>query len=320
MLGSEPRTTVMRLGLIWAAALVVLACTVIALARPPLALAYVESGYVQCYEDQRAVESEARNMPLEPAGGATVPIGSAVVFSGESNHVLTFNVASSEALLSSPDIDSGVSTQSGAFYKFTSTKATVARRTIYWTASFTFTPEGCESPSTFTTPVRTLVVGPTEAELAAAKKQQEEAAAKQKVEEEAAVKKDQEERAAAGSVLLDSAIVVKNGRATALTLTCSDVAACVGKLTLATTVPSGKGRDRHAKVERIGAASFSIAAGKRAIVRVPVNKIGRALMGALHGQLSATLTIVRVSPLPQQTQTLHLRLERRKARKVKGAR
>ncbi|HEU0249416.1 MAG TPA: hypothetical protein VFR48_01700 [Solirubrobacteraceae bacterium] len=286
-----------------------MAYAVIALAGSPLALAYVEAPYVRCYQSQRAVEVEARNMPLEPASGITVPVGSPAVFSGESNHALTFNMAASDALLSSPDIDSGVGTQSGAFYRFASTKATVARRTIYWTASFTVTSEGCESPSTFTTPARTLIVGPTEAELAAAKKQQEEAAVKQK---------EREERAAAGSVLLDSAIVVKNGRAAAVTLTCSDVATCLGKLTLATTVPSGKGRDRHTKVERIGGVSFSIAAGKRAIVRVPVYKIGRALMGAQHGQLSATLTIIRVSPLPQQTQTLHLRLERRKARKVEA--
>jgi len=101
--------------------------------------------------------------------------------------------------------------------QFTSTKATATLGTIYWTASFTLTPGECESPSTFTTPVRTLVVAPSAAELAAAKRHQEEVAAK-KLEEEAAAKK--EEEAAAGSVVLaGSRIGVEDGREAAVKLT-----------------------------------------------------------------------------------------------------
>jgi hypothetical protein len=130
-------------------------------AVPAQALEYGLPPWLVCSDNKEAAEVGARYMPLEPANGATVPGGTPVTFSGESTHALTFNVASSEALVSSPDIDTGVGSQLGAFYRFTSTKAAAMPRTVYWTASFTFTPGDCESPSTFTTPVRTLVVAPS---------------------------------------------------------------------------------------------------------------------------------------------------------------
>jgi hypothetical protein len=199
-------------------------------------------------------------MRLEPANSATAQAGTPVTFSGESNQALTFSVASSQALLSSPDIDSGMGLQSGAFYKWTSARATATPRTIYWTASLTFTPDDCESPTTFTTPVHTLVVTPSEAELTA-KRQQEEEAAKKKLAEEAAAKKQEEE--AVGSVILDGLIVhVENNREAAVKLTCSDIATCAGKLTLTANSMAGSGKARRARTETksIGTASFSIAA------------------------------------------------------------
>lgn len=305
---------------ICAATFVVSACAVVVLASPAQALEYGVAPWLVCLNNTQDAEVVARYMPLEPANGATVPAGTPVAFSGESNRALTFNVASSQGLLSSPDIDSGTGPQSGPFYKFTSAKAAATPRTIYWTASFTFTPEDCESPSTFTTPVRTLIIAPTEAELAATKRQQEEEATKQKLEEEATAKKKQEETAAAGSVLLDSVTIVKDGRAASVKLTCSDVATCVGKLTLTASGTSGKGKKRHANTESIGLAGFSIAAGETAAVQVPLDKTGRALMGAAHGQLSATLTIIRTSPLPNKTQTQRIRLDQPKATKARGTR
>jgi hypothetical protein len=315
------QVAVTGIGLMGSATLVVSVCAMMALASPAQALQYGGSPWLICANNKEAAEVAARNIPLEPASGATVPAGTPVAFSGESNRALTFNVASSQALLSSPDIDSGTGSQSGSFYKFASTKAAATPRTIYWTASWTFTPEDCESPSTFTTPVRTLIVAPTEAELAATKRQQEEAAAKQKLQEEAAAKKKQEETAATGSVLLNSvSIDVKSGRAAAVKLTCSDVATCVGKVALTASASGGKGKTRHARTESIGIASFSIAAGEGATVQVPLDKTGRALMGAAHGHLSATLTIIRTSFLPNKTQTQRVRLELQKVAKVKGGR
>ena len=142
----------------WFVALVVSAFAISALVSPALVFGYGEgvSPAIMCAVGTHAAEVGANGLPLEPANGATVPAGTPVVFSAESllHNAPTFNVASSPSLLSSPDIDSGTGSQSGVFYRFTSTKATVIPRTIYWTASFTFTVEGCESPSTFTTPVR----------------------------------------------------------------------------------------------------------------------------------------------------------------------
>jgi hypothetical protein len=287
-----------------------------AIASPAHAFTKGFEPWLVCANNKEAAEVGTRNMPLEPANGATVPAGTPVSFSGESNYALTFNFASSSALVASPDIDSGTGSQSGPFFKFTSTKATTAPRTIYWTASFTFTPGDCEAPSTFTTPVRTLIVSPNEAELAATKKQGEEAAAKKKLEEEAAAKKKEEEVAAAGSVVLDSlTIAVESSRDAAVKLTCSDVATCAGKLTLTTSVTSGKGKARHARVESIGAGSFSIVAGAAATVDLGLNKAGRALLSAAHGHLSASLTIVRISPLPDKTQTQQVRLEQHKSKR-----
>jgi hypothetical protein len=298
-------------------ALVVCACSLVAtlvvwgvdltiLARPAHAQRYPP--WAICGAGRGTDESVAHAMHLEPVNGATVPAGTAVTFSGESNHVLTFRVASSEGLLSSPDIDSGTGSQSGASYRLTSAKATATPRTIYWTASFTLTPEDCESPSTFTTPVHTLVVVPSEAELATTKRQQEESAKKQEVEaaqkkaeEEAAAKKKEEEVAAAGSVVLDGpTIEVQTSRMATVKLTCSDIATCAGRLTITATATVGKGKTRHARTERIGTASFSIAAGAEGTVKITLDGTGRALVRTAHKDLSATLTIVRTTPSSDQ--------------------
>jgi hypothetical protein len=310
-----------RCGVGWLVALGAVGFAMAVAAVPAQALEYGEAPWLVCADSKEAAEVGARYMPLEPANGATVPAGTPVTFSGESTHALTFSVASSEALLSSPDIDTGVGSQSGAFYRFTSTKATAAPRTIYWTASFTFTPEDCEGPSTFTTPVRTLVVAPSEAELAAAKRQQEEAAVKRKQEEETvANKKREEEQAAAvaGSVSLNGSTIMVNtsGKAT-VKLTCTGTGTCTGKLSLTSKVPLRKGKRAKTKTETLGTAGFSISRGKTASVEVPLNAAGRTLLGAAHGHLGAVLTILKSSPVPVQTATENVRLVQLKAAKAK---
>jgi hypothetical protein len=263
-----------------------------------------------------AIEADgaaASAMLLEPANGAAVPAGTPVTFSGKSSNALAFSVASSQALLPSPDVDSGMGVQSEAFYKFTSSKATATPRTIYWTASYTLTPPDCTSPSTFTSPVETLIVAPSEAELVAAKKRQEEEAAKKKQEEEAAAKKKEEETAAAGMVVLDDlTIPLENGHDAAVKLTCSDVERCAGELTLTASAAAGA-EARHGKAESIGTASFSIGAGDKTTIKLPLDRSGRALLSAARGHLSATLTIARTAPLPEKTQTEHVHLEQQAA-------
>jgi len=178
-------------------ALGALGCAMMVTVVPAQALEYGFPPPVVCANEKQSNELvEKDTMLLGPSEGATVTAGTAVTFSGESGvgSPLTFSVASSPALLSSPDIDSGPGTlQPGtSTYTFTSTKAAATPRTIYWDASFARTLKDCEEPPvTFTTPARTLTVLPSLAEeqAAARKKQEEEAAAasKKKAEEAAAV-------------------------------------------------------------------------------------------------------------------------------------
>jgi len=267
-----------------------------------------------CSNSKEAAEVGTRNTPLEPANGSTVTAGTPVVFSAESllHNAPTFNVASSEALLYSPDIDSGTGSQSGNFYKFTSTKATATPRTIYWTVSFTFTPEDCESQSTFTTPVHTLTVSPSPAET--------EAAAKKKQEEEATAKRKQEEAeeavvpAAVGNVSLDGyTIAVRSNGEAMVKLTCTGTGACSGKLTLTDKSAikrgkKGKSKSEPPKTETIGTTSFSIPPGEAATAELELNQTGRTLLSAGRARRNAVLTILKSSPAPSQTYTENIHL------------
>lgn len=77
---------------------------------------------------------------LAPPEGASVQAGTSVTFSGYSRAPVTFAVASSPALLSTPDIDGGPgAVQPENAYTFTSTKANTTPGTVYWDASFSST-------------------------------------------------------------------------------------------------------------------------------------------------------------------------------------
>jgi len=108
---------------------------------------------------------------LKPESGAEVAQHTAVSFSGESESPLTFELASSEAGLAHPDIDTGTgSSSAGASttkWTFTSTRAASKEGTVYWDASFTHKLTHCNNETRrFTTsslgaPARTLGVVPT---------------------------------------------------------------------------------------------------------------------------------------------------------------
>ena len=113
---------------------------------------------------------------LAPQDAASVQVGSSVTFSGESSSPLTFAVASSPSLLSTPDVDAGpgvaqppAATTSKPTYTFTSIVAASAPRTIYWTASFpeSGVPSCASLPSppskSVTSAVHTVVVLPVPA-------------------------------------------------------------------------------------------------------------------------------------------------------------
>ncbi len=118
------------------------------------AQAYVETPpWLKCSNSSEAVKATLEQS-LSPANGATVTVGSPVTFSGSSEMPLTFAVASSSALLSSPDIDSGPGSVQASTYTFTSTKAAATPRAIYWDASFSDAGlAACQglSPTVYTT-------------------------------------------------------------------------------------------------------------------------------------------------------------------------
>ncbi len=286
----------------WLVALGALGC-----ALPAQAYEAKISPQLTCALGKQGAEVEARHMLLPaPPDGATVLVGTPVTFSGESSHALMFSVASSPALLSSPDIDGGQGSShlGSSLYTFTSTEATATLRTIYWAASFTFTPEDCESPFTFMTPAHTLTVvspSPTAEEAAIKQKQEEEAAAKKKREEEAA--------AATGSVSLDEVTIdVQSAHEAAVKLACTGTGTCSGKLSLTGEVPLKKGKKTKVKTEVIGTATFSISAAKTTTVKLTLNTTGRRLLSTDHGRLDASLTILESSPSPSQVHTESVRL------------
>lgn len=106
----------------------------------------------------------ARDLPEE---GASVIAGTQVTFSTASVAPVTFSIASSPALLASPDIDQGLAeprpSEGIHVQAFTSSKAAETPGTVYWQASFSATevPE-CAGFLTglITDPVRTLTVEP----------------------------------------------------------------------------------------------------------------------------------------------------------------
>lgn len=281
-----------------------------------------------CFNDSQA-NLTGLEASLSPDNGATVTAGTPVIFAGHSEVSPTFAIASSSALLSSPDIDSGTGSaqvepaSSGPpvvySYTFTSTKTTATPRTIYWEASFSDSGLAeCAglSPTTYTTSVRTLTVLPSPTEAAAARKQQEEAVAKKQEEAAAAQKKNEEETAAAtGSVSVDGVTInVQDNHEAAVKLTCAGTVTCAGGLTLTVkTNGSGKGKKKHIKTQIVSSTSFSLAPDKSAAVELELNAAGRTLLEADHGRLNATLTILQSSPAPSHTQTENVQLVQQKA-------
>jgi IPT/TIG domain/FG-GAP repeat len=92
---------------------------------------------------------------------------------------------------------------------------------------------------------------------------------------------------------------------------------CSGKLTLrvklrlAHSALRRTGHKSH-KLQTIGTAAFTIAAGKRLSIAVRLNAVGRRLLRAEHGRLSASLLIAKSSPAPMSRHRANVRLIRRK--------
>jgi IPT/TIG domain/FG-GAP repeat len=98
--------------------------------------------------------------------------------------------------------------------------------------------------------------------------------------------------------------VLSHGRA-ALRLRRLGSGRCAGKLTFTVRV---KGNHGHSRTRTIGAARFAITSSTPVTVRVSLNASGRALLRAGHGQVRASLVLVRLAPLPARAQTASVRL------------
>jgi len=112
-----------------------------------------------------------------------------------------------------------------------------------------------------------------------------------------------------------STITVQSSGAAGVKLTCTGTDTCGGKLTLTAKGTAKKGK--KAKTETIGTASFSVAAGKTVTIKLTLNSTGKALLKSAHGHLSVTLTILKSSPSPTQTNTDSIHLTQQKASKTK---
>ena len=107
--------------------------------------------------------------------------------------------------------------------------------------------------------------------------------------------------------LASTSVIAQTGDMAAIELVWTGTGAdtCSGKLTL--TVKT-KGKGGRPKPTLIGTGAFSIPFGEDQIVKVRLNKAGRALLNAGHGRLSASLAILELfpDPSPEQTETIHL--------------
>ena len=123
------------------------------------------------------------------------------------------------------------------------------------------------------------------------------------------------EGAVTSRVALDGgAITVQSSGKAAVKLTCRGTETCSGKLTLTVKTMRGKREHRHSKTTMIGTGTFSIPEGETTTVKLTLNAAGRALLSAAHGHLSATLTVLKSSPLPPQTHSENVRLVQQKLR------
>jgi hypothetical protein len=123
--------------------------------------------------------------------------------------------------------------------------------------------------------------------------------------------------ASAGVTLSGTSLAVQRDGTALVTLDCAGSGSCEGKLTLSAQATS-KAKGKKKRTITIGTAKFSIAAGKTATAKVKLDAAGRGLLGSAHERLAAHLTVLKLAPAPEHTQTLSVQLLRQKARNSRG--
>jgi len=81
-----------------------------------------------------------------------------------------------------------------------------------------------------------------------------------------------------------------------------------------------KGRNQRPKTMLIGTGSFSLPVGGMRIVRLKLDRVGRALLSAAHGRLSARLAILKLSQGPSEAQTEAVQLAREAHSSIRSGR
>jgi IPT/TIG domain len=107
-------------------------------------------------------------------------------------------------------------------------------------------------------------------------------------------------------------LVVALHTSASIRLTRTGTGQCRGTVTLRyRQKTSGK----RFKLRAIGSAHFSIAPGKSQVVKIRLNKLGKALFLAGHGKLNASVALLRTTPTPRLARTASVNLSVKKTRK-----
>ncbi len=115
--------------------------------------------------------------------------------------------------------------------------------------------------------------------------------------------------------LASTGITVQGGRVSLVQLECLGAASCNGKLTLSAKIAAkAKGAKKRSHMVAIGTADFSISGDETTTVKLDISATGRALLGADHGRLRASLAILELAPSPDSTLTKTVQLIQQQSR------
>ena len=106
-----------------------------------------------------------------------------------------------------------------------------------------------------------------------------------------------------------SNITVQSNGSALVKLRCGGGSSCRGKITLLAKRTTAVKHKRRSSNVSLGTVSFTISGGHTATVKIKLSSLGRSLLGAAHGRLSAALSLVGVDetlPLSGQITGVHL--------------
>jgi IPT/TIG domain/FG-GAP repeat len=110
-------------------------------------------------------------------------------------------------------------------------------------------------------------------------------------------------------------LAVARYRTAALRLLRTGAGSCKGKVELKY---KQRGRGKRFKLKQIGTAGFSISPGHSQVINVRLSRAGQTLIRRRRGRLNASLSIIRLAPLPVQSQMPSVRLNLKKTRPARS--